>query len=62
MGGIILIIVGIVLGSWAVKHGALQIESQKAVIFQGPLGGVFQLVCMFGGLGLQIYGVILLLS
>ncbi len=59
MEAIILIIVGIVVGGWAAKANNVP-ESQRPIIFQGPIGGIIQFVCQFGGFGLQIYGVILL--
>lgn len=58
---ILLIIIGIVVGGWAAKANML-IESQRPIILQGPLGGIIQFVCQFGGLGLLIYGTIRLFS
>ncbi|NOS87046.1 MAG: hypothetical protein HOP34_00650 [Methylococcaceae bacterium] len=61
MGAILLIIIGVVVGGWAAKANQT-IESQRPVILQGPLGGLIQFVCQFGGLGLVIYGLVLLFS
>jgi hypothetical protein len=61
MSAILLILTGIVVGGWAAKANTV-IESQRPIILQGPLGGLIQFVCQFGGLGLLIYGVIKLFS
>lgn len=61
MSAILLIIVGTVIGGWAAKNGNV-IESQRAIILTGPIGGIIQFVCQFGGIGLVIYGVVKLLS
>ena len=50
MSAILLIIIGIIVGGWAAKANTV-IESQRPIILQGPLGGLIQLVCQFGGLG-----------
>lgn len=61
MSSILLIIIGIVIGGWAAKANTVP-ESQRPIILQGPLGGLIQLVCQIGGLGLLIYGVVTLFS
>ena len=61
MSSILLIIIGIVVGGWAAKANTV-IESQRPIILQGPVGGLIQLVCQLGGLGLLIYGVFRLFS
>jgi len=61
MGPILLIVIGVVVGGWAAKANMLP-EAQRPVILQGPLGGIIQLVCQIGGLGLLIYGVVKLFS
>ena len=61
MTSILLIIVGIVIGGWAAKANTVP-ESQRPIILQGSVGGLIQLVCQLGGLGLLIYGVIRLFS
>ena len=58
---VLLIIIGVVVGGWAAK-GYTVVESQRPIIFQGSLGGLIQIICQIGGLGLLIYGVIRLLS
>ena len=61
MTSIFLIIIGIVVGGWAAKANTVP-ESQRPIILQGPVGGLIQIVCQLGGLGLLIYGVIRLFS
>lgn len=61
MSAILLIIIGIVVGGWAAKANTI-VEPQRPVIFQGPIGGLIQFICQFGGLGLLIYGVVKLFS
>ena len=57
MISIVLIVIGVVVGGWAAKANTV-IESQRPIILQGPLGGIIQLVCQVGGLGLVIYGLV----
>lgn len=58
---IILIVSGIALGGWAAK--ALSVpEAQRPIVFQGPVGGMIQIVCQLGGLALVIYGLVHLFS
>ena len=55
MSSILLIIIGIVISSWATRASRV-IESQRAIIFTGTLGGLIQIICQIGGVGLVIYG------
>ena len=61
MSGLILIIIGVVVGGWAAKANTV-IESQRPLILQGSFGGLIQLICQLGGIGLIVYGVINLFS
>lgn len=61
MSAILLIIIGIVVGGWAAKANTV-FEPQRPAIFQGSLGGLIQFICQFGGLGLLIYGIVILFS
>lgn len=54
---IIMIIAGVVIGGWAAKANTVP-ESQRPIVLQGPVGGMIQIVCQLGGLGLLIYGVV----
>ena len=54
---IIMIIAGVIIGGWAAKANTVP-ESQRPIVLQGPVGGMIQIVCQLGGLGLLIYGVV----
>lgn len=61
MSAILLIITGIVVGGWAAKANTVP-ESQRPIVLQGSLGGMIQVICQIGGLGLLIYGVVKLFT
>ncbi len=58
---VLLILVGAVLGGWAGANST-KIESQRAVIFTGPIGVTLMTVFSFGGFGLFVWGIISLFS
>jgi len=57
VAGLIMIICGFLLGSWAYSAYRLP-EFQRAVIFQGPLGSLIHMVCTLAAFFLKIAGVI----
>ena len=59
--GILLVIVGIVLGGWALPQYGKP-EYQRAVMLQGGLGNLIHLVCTIGSAALVIGGLIALFS
>jgi len=59
--GVLLIIAGVVLFSWAAGNHR-RIESQRAVIFTGPIGQLIHAAVTFGGIGLVIWGVVRLFA
>jgi hypothetical protein len=56
-----MIIAGFALISWSAQSYRV-IEPQRAVIFQGPIGGSLHIIVSLGAIGLVIAGVIRLLS
>jgi hypothetical protein len=59
--GIVLIIAGLGLISWTAQSYRV-IEPQRAVIFQGPVGGLIQMVVSLGAIALVVWGAIRLFS
>jgi hypothetical protein len=58
---ILMILFGTMLGGWGAK-AASTVESQRPVIFTGPIGGLLMLAAQFGGLSLIVVGAIMLFS
>jgi hypothetical protein len=58
---IVLIVLGIVIGGWGAK-AARTIESQRPVIFTGPVGTLLMPVAQFGGAALLIWGLVSLFT
>ncbi len=58
---VIMILIGLFVGGWAAK-GAGYPEGQKPVVLTGPIGGIIQFICIFGGAVLVIWGTYLLIA
>jgi hypothetical protein len=56
-----MILIGLFVGGWAAK-GAGYPEGQKPVVLTGPIGGIIQFICIFGGAVLVIWGTYLLIA